>query len=116
MKNYIFYILALIPQLIFTNYILVMVSTILIGFIGYSFIQQKHIFFKMFLFELLFFVIVLYFCHKNITYFYNVLKGFQISEIVVTMILILFNAINVAVLFYLGNFIRGIFVQYKLKL
>jgi len=101
--NYIPYIIAaLLPQFIFKDYLWILISTILIGFITQLFMKNKKFFLKLFLIELVLFSIV-FFIHKNrIVYLNDVAHNLELPEIVLMFLFPIFNALNISILFFLG--------------
>lgn len=100
--NYWPFVLAVLPQLVFTNYIWVLISTILIGFIAYYFIPAQKVFGKMFIIELVLFFILFLIVQDRVFYIKDVLKHFGLPTFTLLIILPFFNALNVGILFFTG--------------
>ena len=93
---------ALLPQFIFENYLLTTIALLIIG-VGYSFIQDtKYLFRNLFLVELLLISIISFLLTERIAYLAESMQAVGMPSILLYAIFILFNAINVVVLTYLG--------------
>ncbi|CAL2082516.1 hypothetical protein [Tenacibaculum sp. 190524A02b] len=101
-KNTLPFILALVPQLLFEKYIYVLIITIIIGFIGAWIQEDKKIFSKMLIIQLIFFSIIFYFTKDNISYLNNVAENLKLPAFLITIIFILFNTLNISILFLFG--------------
>jgi len=101
LKNILF-IIAMIPQLIFKQYEWVLISIIVIGFTAAFFINHKKVFIKILILELIVFSILFFIRMENIFYFDNVFENFGISKLFVPIIFIIFNVLNISILFIFG--------------
>ncbi|AXT56529.1 MULTISPECIES: hypothetical protein [Aquimarina] len=100
--NYLPYVVALIPQFVFNNYNLILISTILIGFIAQFVIDRNKVFFKVFILEILAFSIVFFLLKERVYYLNEALNNLGFSEILIVILLPVFNAINISILFFFG--------------
>lgn len=96
------YVMAILPQLIFTDYIWVIISTILIGSIAYYFIPAQKVFGKIFIIELVLFFILFFIVQDRVFYMKDVLKHFGLPTFILLVIFPFFNALNVGILFFTG--------------
>lgn len=100
--NYLPYLLALLPQFIFQNYTLVIIGTILTGLIAAYFVAATRVFGKMFIIELFAFTIVFFMLKDRVAYLNGVLNSFALPAIALSIIFPVFNALNIAILFFTG--------------
>lgn len=117
--NYLPYIVALVPQFIFENYTLVLVSTILIGFIAQFFIHREKVFLKIFILETIVFSIIFFLLKDRVFYLNEVSNNLGFSEILIIICFPLLNAVNVSILFFFGykisNLLSSQMIQMKSK-
>lgn len=103
------YALALLPQFIFTDYRLVMAATVLIGMAAALLAPQRRVFGKMFGTELIVFSVVFFLFRDRVFYLHDVVRSLELPDILVTLVPPVFNALNVAILFYTGYKLVGLF-------
>lgn len=96
------YIIALIPQFIFTNYIWVLISTVLIGFIASYVVSPVKVFGKMFILEFILFFVLFFMLKERVFYLKDVLLYFQVPSMFLSIVLPIFNALNISILFFAG--------------
>ncbi len=114
--NYWPYVVALLPQFIFDNYLWIMITIILIGIIANLFIKRKMVFLKMFVLELIT-ISVVYFVYENrILYLSEVFENLNISEIFVSISFLVFNALNISILFFFGFKLSSLLLNKKNKI
>lgn len=101
-KSFLPLILALIPQFIFENYTLVVLFTVAVGFAGGWLLEDKKIFLKMALFQLIFFSILFFVSRGNVFYLNEVMQNLKLPLFLIPIVFILFNTLNVAILFLFG--------------
>lgn len=101
-KNWLPFLIALVPQILFENYNYVLVLTIVIGFLAGWFVTDRKIFTKMFLIQLVFFSALFYSTTKNIAYLNQVIENLGMPSFLIDIIFILFNTLNIAILFLFG--------------
>ncbi|PZX38989.1 hypothetical protein LX97_02354 [Nonlabens dokdonensis] len=101
-KNILPIAIALIPQIIFENYTYVLISIIIIGFISGWFLNDKKIFLKALILQLVFFTILYCITNKNISYLNNVAENLGMPAFIIPVIFILFNTLNFSILFSFG--------------
>lgn len=101
-KNVLPIVIALIPQIAFENYTYTLVSVIIIGFISGWFLNDKKVFLKALIFQLVFFAILYYLTKNNIFYLNNVAENLGLPTLVIPIIFILFNILNFSILFSFG--------------
>ncbi|WP_299315150.1 hypothetical protein [uncultured Aquimarina sp.] len=114
--NYWPYLLALLPQFIFTNYTLIVVTVILIGFISGYAAKNKLVVVKMIILELIVFSIVLFVYKDRIFYLDEIFKNLEIPIIMLSIVVPVFNALNITVLFFMGYTLSSLLPGKTLKL
>ncbi|MEL6941236.1 MAG: hypothetical protein AAFO82_01085 [Bacteroidota bacterium] len=102
LKNNIPFLLALLPQILFSNYMLVLITTIGIGFLGAWLIEGNRVFLKMLVLQLVFFSILFLLKKDNILYLDQVIQNLELPSVIVPILFILFNTLNIAILFFFG--------------
>ena len=107
------YLAALVPQFIFEDYVYIVLGVILIGLALGSYTAEKNVFWKMFFIEALLFLVVYYTTKERIFYLDNVFTNLEVSTYLVPVLFILFNALNIAVLFFFGYKLAQLFVYEK---
>ncbi|GAA0731504.1 hypothetical protein GCM10009430_43810 [Aquimarina litoralis] len=100
--NYWPYLIALIPQFIFNNYLLIVITTFLVGLTSRFYIKNKWVLVKMFLLELLTFTIIFLIVGDRIFYLDEILLNLNLSESLLVIIFPIFNALNISILFFTG--------------
>lgn len=101
-KNTLPYLIALIPQILIANYTVMLISVILIGFIAGWFLTDKKVFVKMMIFQFAFFTILFFTTNDNIHYLESVIENIGLPSILLPVIFILFNTLNISILFLFG--------------
>ncbi len=96
------YIIALLPQFFIQDYLWYMIVMLLIGFVSRYIIQPKKVLLTMFLIELVVFSIILLVFNDRIFYLKGVFENLALPTILSPIIFLLFNAVNVAVLYFTG--------------
>lgn len=110
------YLIALLPQFFIGNYIWYMITIVLIGFIARYVIKPKKVFLTMFLVELVAFSVLFLVLKDRVFYVKEIVEGAGIPVLSSTMIFILFNALNIAVLFFTGYTLSQVFSTKKVAL
>ncbi len=101
-KYSILFLLALLPQLLFKEYFLTLISTIIIGAIAGWFINEKRVFLKMLLVQFIFFSILFIVKRSSIFYLDQVMDNLELPYFLMPLFFIVFNSLNIAILFYFG--------------
>lgn len=115
MKNiikYIPYIVVVLPQLFITNYILIIITTVLIGAIFSFYIQQEKTFLKVFVTSLISFLLLYFIFQDRVQYVVDMLGNLSLPKILALVIFPVFSALNTSILFNLGNKITGFLLSY----
>ena len=118
MKNiqtFIPYVIALLPQFLFENYLVIVFTTFIMGLISYTFVIRKYVFLKIFSLELILFSIIFQFFKDRVHYVDYLLLTIGDISFLKTIFFSFFNALNIAVLFYFGYLIARLFRSLKLK-
>lgn len=111
--NYLPYIVVLIAQFLINNYTIILISTILIGFIAAYRIERKRVFFKCFIIGLAVFIVVFLVYESRVEYLKGILVNLGLSRIFIYVLFPLFNALNTAILFFFGYKIGVLFYDRK---
>ncbi len=101
-KNYLPYLLALLPQVIFSQYLLVVLTTVLIGFLAAWFIEGRRVFLRMLGIQFVFFLVLFLVFQANISYLGQIMSNLKMPAIIVPILFVLFNTLNLAILFFFG--------------
>ncbi|WP_440880062.1 hypothetical protein [Tenacibaculum sp. C7A-26P2] len=96
-------LLATLPQIIFNNYGWIIAITILVGFSSAFLIENRNIFRKIICYQFIVFSIVFLFEKENIYYIDMIFDNFSLPKLLSSIIFILFNLLNIVVLFYSGR-------------
>lgn len=100
--NYLPYIVVLIAQFLINNYTAIILFTILIGFIAAFKIERKKVFLKCFIIGLILFTIVFLIYKARVEYINGLFINLGLSGAFIYVFFPLFNALNTAILFFLG--------------
>ncbi len=109
--NYLPILIALFPQFLFEDYELIMITTILIGIIAYFSLGNQNVFFRIFLSQLFVFSIAFLIYENRIFYLYEVFRNFELPELLLVMLFILFNTLNISLLFIFGYKIGSVILN-----
>lgn len=105
------YFVALLPQFFVENYLWLTITLILIGCISKFFLKEKGVFLKMFLLELIVFTIVFFVFGDRVSYLHGILENSGLPSFLLSLLFILFNALNVAILFFTGYTLSSLFIK-----
>lgn len=111
--NYLPYIVVLIAQFLINNYSIILITTILIGFIAAFTIERKRVFLKSFLIAIVVFTTVFLIYQSRIEYLKGILENLGLSSVLIYVLFPLFNALNTAILFLIGYKIGVLFNERK---
>jgi len=111
--NYLPYIVVLITQFLINNYTIILLTTILIGFIAAFTIERKRVFLKSFLIAIVVFTTVFLIYQSRIEYLKGILENLGLSSVLIYVLFPLFNALNTAILFLIGYKIGVLFNERK---
>lgn len=111
--NYLPYIVVLIAQFLINNYAIILITTILIGFIAAFTIERKRVFLKSFLIAIVVFTTVFLIYQSRIEYLKGILENLGLSSVLIYLLFPLFNALNTAILFLIGYKIGVLFNDRK---
>ena len=112
MIKYLPYLLAVIPQILFKEYTWIVFSTIAIGFLSSLLIgRQQAVFLKIFIAELIVFGLLFFVSRDHVLYFDDVFKNLGISTALIPIVFIVFNVLNISLLFYFGYKVHNLFIR-----
>ena len=114
MKNIInqwLYIAALLPQFLFEDYMWLVITVILIGGVSRFFLKDKRVFVKLFCLELIVFTIVFFIFQDRVFYLQGVFESIELPSILLSIVFVIFNALNIAILFFTGYKLTGLFTE-----
>jgi hypothetical protein len=112
--NYLPYIVVLIAPFLINNYTIILISTILIGFIAAFKIERKKVFLKCFIIGIVVFTIVFLIYQSRVDYVKGLLVNLGLSSVFIFVLFPLFNALNTAILFFFGYKMGVLFYDRKL--
>ena len=104
------YLAALIPQFLISNYTIILISTILIGFFAAFKTENKKVFLKSFISALIILLPVFFIYQFRVNYVKNIFINFGLNDIFIYGIPII-NALNTSILFFFGYTINSIFFK-----
>ncbi|AXG70232.1 hypothetical protein KORDIASMS9_02471 [Kordia sp. SMS9] len=107
-KEYLLYFMAVLPQIFLEDYYIILLATVSIGFIAGYLIQSKKVFLKMMIIQLIVISILFYLHHDRIAYIETILQNLGLSLILIPVIFIVFNTLNIAILFFFGYKIQDL--------
>jgi predicted permease len=99
------YLVVLIAQFVIGSYTIILLATILIGFIAAFYIERKKVFLKSFLIAFLVFATVFLMYQFRVDYIKSLLENLGLPGAFIFVFFPLLNALNTAILFYFGYFI-----------
>ncbi len=111
--NYLPYIVVLITQFLIDNYTIILISTILIGFIAAFRIEHKKVFLKSFVTAFIVFTTVFLIYQSRVDYVRDILVNLGLSSVFIYVFFPLLNALNTAILFFFGYKIGTLFIKKK---
>ena len=107
-------VLALIPQFFFDNYLMIVWSITFLGILFRYYFKRRNVFSKIFILETVTYSIFLFFTWDRLFYLPEIMLKFGISEYILIVILVVFNALNISVLFYTGYCVCDLLIKLKL--
>ncbi len=108
------FLIALLPQFFIDDYLWIIITVILIGSISRFFLKDKRVFIKMFVMELIVFSIIFFVFKDRVFYLHGTLESVGLPNILLSVLFILFNALNIAILFFAGYALSTLFTK-KIK-
>jgi hypothetical protein len=100
--NYLPYIVVLLAQFFINNYNIIVILTILTGFVAAFKIENKRVFLKSFLVGLVAFTIVFFIYESRVEYVKDLLVNIGLPGLFIYVLFPLFSALNTAILFFIG--------------
>lgn len=100
--NYLPFLVVLIAQLLIDNYTILLIFTILTGFIAAFKIERKRVFLKNFIIGLVVFTAVFLIYESRVEYVKSLFVNLGLSSVLIYVLFPLFNALNTAILFAFG--------------
>ncbi|BFM44001.1 hypothetical protein CFS9_26420 [Flavobacterium sp. CFS9] len=113
--NYLPYIVVLLAQFLINNYTVILILTIVTGFIAGFKIENKSVFLKCFLIGLVVSTTVFLIYESRVEYVKELLVNIGLSSLFIYVLFPLFNALNTAILFFFGYKIGTLILERKLK-
>ncbi|MFH7014646.1 hypothetical protein [Flavobacterium sp. FlaQc-47] len=108
--NYAPYVFVLIIQFLINNYTIILISTILIGFVAAFKIERKKVFLKSFIIGIVVFTTVFFIYESRIEYVKTLIVNLGLPNVLIYVFFPLFNALNTSILFFFGYKI-GVFIR-----
>ncbi|TRX31767.1 hypothetical protein FNW52_18310 [Flavobacterium sp. ZT3R18] len=112
--NYLPYIVVLLAQFLINNYTIILLITILTGFIAAFKIEHKRVFLKCFIIGFVVFTIVFLIYESRVAYVKDLFVNLGLSGLFIYVLFPLFNALNTAILFFFGYKIGTLVLERKL--
>jgi CDP-diglyceride synthetase len=112
--NYLPFIVVLLAQFLINNYTIILIFTILIGFLAAFKIERKSVFLKNFIIGLIVFTAVFLLYESRVEYVKSLFVNLGLSSVFIYVMFPLFNALNTAILFAFGFKIGGLVADRKL--
>ncbi|MCC9018881.1 MULTISPECIES: hypothetical protein [Flavobacterium] len=100
--NYLPFIVVLLAQFLINNYTVILLFTILTGFIAAFKIERKRVFLKCFIIGLVVATTVFLIYESRVAYVKDLLVNLGLSSLFIYVFFPLFNALNTAILFFFG--------------
>ncbi|MDL2141599.1 MULTISPECIES: hypothetical protein [Flavobacterium] len=113
--NYLPYVVVLLAQFLINNYTVILILTIVTGFIAAFKIENKRVFLKCFLIGLVVATTVFLIYESRVEYVKELLVNIGLSSLFIYVLFPLFNALNTAILFFFGYKIGTLVLERKLK-
>jgi hypothetical protein len=113
--NYLPYVVVLLAQFLINNYTIILILTIVTGFIAAFKIENKRVFLKCFLIGLVVATTVFLIYESRVEYVKELLVNIGLSSLFIYVLFPLFNALNTAILFFFGYKIGTLVLERKLK-
>ena len=112
--NYLPFIVVLLAQFLINNYTIILIFTILIGFLAAFKIERKRVFLKNFIIGLIVFTAVFLLYESRVEYVKSLFVNLGLSSVFIYVLFPLFNALNTAILFAFGFKIGALVADRKL--
>ncbi|OXB23739.1 hypothetical protein B0A80_09765 [Flavobacterium tructae] len=112
--NYLPYIVVLLAQFLINNYTVILILTIVTGFIAAFKIENKRVFLKCFLIGLVVATTVFLIYESRVEYVKDLLVNLGLSSLFIYVVFPLFSALNTAILFFFGFKIGTLILERKL--
>ncbi|MEO7976398.1 hypothetical protein [Flavobacterium sp.] len=100
--NYLPFIVVLLAQFLINNYTIILIFTILIGFMAGFKIERKRVFLKHFIIGLIVFTAVFLLYESRVVYVKSLFVNLGLSSVFIYVLFPLFSALNTAILFAFG--------------
>lgn len=113
--NYLPYVVVLLAQFLINNYTVILILTIVTGFIAAFKIENKRVFLKCFLIALVVATTVFLIYESRVEYVKELFVNIGLSSLFIYVLFPLFNALNTAILFFFGYKIGTLVLERKLK-
>lgn len=112
--NYLPYVVVLLAQFLINNYTIILLITILTGFVAAFKIEHKRVFLKCFLLGVVVFTTVFLIFESRVAYVNDLLVNLGLPGFFIYVFFPLFNALNTAILFFFGYKIGTLILEKKL--
>ena len=112
--NYLPYVVVLLAQFLINNYTVILILTIVTGFIAAFKIENKRVFLKCFLIGLVVATTVFLIYESRVEYVKELFVNIGLSSLFIYVLFPLFNALNTAILFFFGFKIGTLILERKL--
>ncbi|GGG24288.1 hypothetical protein GCM10011344_26280 [Dokdonia pacifica] len=96
------YAICLLPQFFITDYLWYMIIIIAIGFLAKFVVRPKNVFVTLFVLELVTCAILFLVFNDRVFYLNGIFENLKLPALLSPVAFILFNAINMTVLFFTG--------------
>jgi hypothetical protein len=104
-------LLALPFQFLFQDYSWIVISTILAGFVAQLLTEDKRLFLKVFIIELVIFALIFMYFSNRISYLDHVFQNLRLPEFLIGGFFVAFNALNIATLFFMGYKVSSLIIK-----
>ncbi|MEL6970386.1 MAG: hypothetical protein AAFZ63_01105 [Bacteroidota bacterium] len=108
----VFYLFALVPQFVFTQYEWMVAAVFLIGFCSAFAFRSGQVFWPLFIMQVLLTGIAFFLLGDRVSYLGDVLANFGIPAFALPILFVLFNALNVPLIFLFGRNIPPLFKDF----
>ncbi|WP_264529214.1 hypothetical protein [Flavobacterium sp. N502540] len=112
--NYLPYIVVLLAQFLINNYTVILLITILTGFIAAFKMEHQRVFFKSFIIGLVVFTIIFLIYQSRVEYVKDLLVNLGLPSLFIYVFFPLFSALNTAILFFIGYKTGRLILERKL--
>ncbi|MEM0578409.1 hypothetical protein [Flavobacterium polysaccharolyticum] len=113
--NYLPFVVVLLAQFLINDYNIIVLFTILTGFVAAFIIERKRVFLKCFFIGIVLFTMVFLIYESRVDYLKALLVNIGFSSVLIYVFFPLFNALNTAILFFFGYKIGVLISERKLS-